>query len=664
MTKPFIAELHDIGKLVDDQVKKQIKSQTGKAWQNHVFINFDFDNLRIKKPTSPSWWGQYHHNIDVKKDINDWNDIDKEFRPDLFLLKIADNLASSVARVLPPLESAGESEGILKLWNQRFYENEKSKGKHWAVFKTDQDLKELFKTIDRTNSPEELLEKYRENLLLTPEDRAKPRNITSLYTHVELVGKIYRVLRKHFKIEKDVDSKLWLIFQNEKTNNIFEVNGDGFIYYKDKNQKEHSGNKKGKWQARFLKCWIKFPHSFVRLQDINLLVKREELIESFVNKNKDYVMFASYDFLTLFLPIEVDVNNMFTEFLNYEFFIEIIETIADLGILNSNLDKKTLKARETNDSSRLNVLNNRQTKVYKKVLMANYSLEISSPICDICQMQPAKERIKENIREWICDKCYEIRESGESFKYPEEWYDSKIIWLKFNLNQDKLEKWLQKAFNEYIDSLTNLQNKDVLKDLKEEFRSLACQADFVIDYKDMLSEFWSKNTDIKKPISSYNELGVCEFSGNSIKKIIKSFLEIHHKFFSECIGNNDSPISLSLSISHIKYPIREHFRYFENPKGFLNIRSHNAFENTYAKEEIKWLIDKLSETSKESLHFLYKLLGLYNELNSEINITIEILNNKDRHPLIYNLYCKFETSPEKILNFFRIIEGKDEIDKA
>lgn len=642
MTKPFIAELHDIGKLLDKS------SLTNHKVTGHTFVDFNFNSSEIEKPSSPSWWGQYHHEISNDLDINQWSDIDGAFRPDLFLLILADHLASSVSRVLPQLGSAGESEGILKLWNQFFYENEKKKGKQWAAFKTDQDLKELFKTIDETKSPEEFLEKYCENLLLTPEDKRKPRNITSLYTHVELVGKIYRVLKKYCNVEINNNEKS-LVLNGERVKTIIQAEGGS----------RTTGTQnvdKGKWQARFVKCHIKFPHSFVRLQDINLLVKRDELIKSFITKYSDYIMFVSHDFLNLFLPLEVDVNDMFKEFLNNGFFIEIIETVADLGILSSNLDIKTLKARETNDSSRLNVLNNRQTKVYKKVLMANYSTEISPTICDICQMQPAKERIKENIREWICDKCYQIRESGESFNYPEEWYDSKIIWLKFRLNQDKLEKWLQKAFNEYIDNLDSLQNKDVLK---EEFRSLACQADFVRDYKDMLLEFWSKNTDIEKPISSYNELGVCKFSGNSIKRIINSFLEIHDKFFPDCIGNNDSPISLSLSISQIKYPVREHFRYFEKPKGFLNIRIHNVFEETYSKDEISKLEENLSEIKRVSSHFLHKLIALHETLNSELHLMAEIFNNKNKHPLVYEMF-KFGISPKKLLNFYRIFEDENE----
>ncbi len=69
----FIPELHDIGKLVDDKVKDEVKKQIGKSWENHVFISFtdaDFKCLGVSQPTSPSWWGQYHHqNDETNKEI-------------------------------------------------------------------------------------------------------------------------------------------------------------------------------------------------------------------------------------------------------------------------------------------------------------------------------------------------------------------------------------------------------------------------------------------------------------------------------------------------------------------------------------------------------------------------------------------------------------------
>lgn len=62
---PFIAELHDIGKLVDwDSPDLSGKIQPGSP--RHAFHNFDFAQLEISPPTAPSWWGQWS---DILRDI-------------------------------------------------------------------------------------------------------------------------------------------------------------------------------------------------------------------------------------------------------------------------------------------------------------------------------------------------------------------------------------------------------------------------------------------------------------------------------------------------------------------------------------------------------------------------------------------------------------------
>ncbi|RLI78290.1 hypothetical protein DRP05_07600 [Archaeoglobales archaeon] len=505
----FIPELHDVGKLVDSKVKEDVKKQIGKSWKGHVFIDFDFKSFGISQPTSPSQWGQYHHEIKRDKDIKDWDIIPQNLRINLFLLILADHLASSVSRATlekyPGLsrlmpKDVGLKEGIYKLWNRDFYQKIEKKGKFWAAFKTIDDLKILFDEIENCQSGEEFLNKYRDYLLLTPEDKSVPRNITSLYTHVELVGKIYRVLEKNARLITESNGAIAIEYNGEKVKTIKEAEGG----------RRTTGNTdidKGKWQARLVKCWIKFPHSFVRLHDINLLRKREELINCITSYYKDEVIFATSDFIILFLSPNQDLREILKPLLDWGFYIEAEETLADLGILNSILDRKTLRARESNEEPRLNVLNSRGTKAYRRYLIPEIPDELQPPICDICQQRRGGERIKETIREWVCERCQEIRDMGEPFReYATVWEEEgvKVCWFKFSLDQNKLETWLENAFEEYIDSY-NFRQADILKD---EFRPLALQVDFIKDYKEMLEKFWrdfSGVDDIKKPIAEYDE---------------------------------------------------------------------------------------------------------------------------------------------------------------
>ncbi|MCD6493144.1 MAG: hypothetical protein J7K36_05015, partial [Archaeoglobaceae archaeon] len=630
-----------------------------------------------------SWWGQYHHicyendnkkwvSCDRRKlrkglhtsideiEINNWNIIPQDFRFNLFLLILADHLASSVSRAVGGRGSKPPQEGIFKLWNKGYYKLQEKKGRSWAAFKTIDDLKILFNEIENCRSGDGFLSKYRDYLLLTPEDKSIPRNVTSLYTHAELVGKIYRVLEKNTRVITEPDGSISIDYNGERVKKIKEAEGDNFIYFKDKKGKEHRGEKKGKSQARLVKCRIKFPHSFVRLQDINLLRKREELVNCIAGYYKDEVIFATSDFITLFLPPNQDLKEILKPLLDWGFYIEVEETLADLGILNSILDRKTLRARESNEQPRLNILGNRDTKVYRKYLMPETPDELQPPICDICQQRRGVERIKEtirDIREWICEKCQEIRNMGEPFReYATVWEEEgvKVCWFKFSLDQKKLEDWLQNVFEEYVDN--NFRQADILKD---EFRSLALQVDFNKDYKEMLKEFWKELAgveDIKKPIAEYDELGVLKYSPELTKMIIEKFLDIFEQYFPDCASDKRAPLSLSLSIASIKYPIRDHWRFFEeNSKNFLNVRYHKVFGDAYTKDELENILEKAINVEASS-SFLHKLVQLEESLQSEIHIAVEIFNNKKKYPEIYELFSK-GIKPSKFLNLYKLFGG-------
>jgi len=469
------------------------------------------------------------------------------------------------------------------------------------------------------------------------------------------VGKIYRVFEKNTRVIREPDGSILIEYNGEKVKTIKEAGGG-------RRTTGDTNIDKGKWQARLVKCWIKFPHSFVRLHDINLLRKREELINYIISHYKDEIIFATSDFITLFLPPNQDLKGILKPLLDWGFYIEVEETLADLGILNSILDRKTLQARESNDQPRLNVLNNRSTKVYRKYLVPEIPDALQPPICNICQQRKAVKRSpeskEESVRDWVCEKCQEIREMGEPFReYATVWEEEgvKVCWFKFSLDQKKLENWLQNAFGEYVDSF-NFRQADVLKD---EFRPLALQVDFSKDYKKMLKEFWKELAgieDIKKPIAEYDELGVFKYSPELTKMVIDRFMNLFDEYFPDCASDNSSPVSLSLSIANIKYPIREHWRFFEeNCKNFLNIRYLKVLSEKYTKDELEDIKKVINLETSSS--FLHKLIQLENTLQSEIHIAVEIFNNRKKYPEIYEIFSKGIKS-SKFLNLYRLLKGE------
>ena len=688
----FIPELHDIGKLVSDELKSKLKIHG----HTFTFDKFNFEEYKIEKPVAPSWWGQYHHKRNEKNlpddwgtedDIKNWRDIPDEYKGDLFILILSDHLAASSSRstleirgycFTPNEKQAGNMEiqksilrglgidkmdkieGVIKLWNKKYYQEEESKGNQWVAFGKDDDIKKIFDEIQNCQSGEKFLGKYEKYLKLTPEDKSLPSNITSLYTHLELVGKIYRVLKKCTRFKKNDEEFVIRLNDPKEVKSIKEAEG-GKRTISDNND----DIKKGKWQARLVKCHIGFYQSFVRLHDVNIFKKRDGLINDLLIRYRDNVLFYTSDFVELFLTSDEDLYEIFQGFTDAVFYVKCIETTADLGILKSNLDDKILKAKKDKyeNVERIKVLEERKTKVKMKIIAKTPESVLKSGICEVCQHNEHLEEpwLHENVKEWICQSCWDIRDLHEPFsEYYNEWQGEKVCWFKFKLDQDKLEKWLQKSFVDYVEMIHkhyDLKGKDILI---SEFRPLAPQVDFNIDYRKLLSEFWmalEENTRIKKPIAEYDELGVFLYSAELTVRIIRKYLSLIEKYFPDCVHNEESPISLSLSFANIKYPVREHWRFFETDnKNFLNIHSQNIYKGSYSMIESQIILEivEKSVSSPVSKSALHDIIQAFEKLSSEIELTLRL---KDKSADVYHLYVNEGILPERFLQMYKILGG-------
>ncbi len=60
-TKPYIAELHDIGKLADREALE--KAGLDLKSIRHTYQKFPFKQHGLTEPSAPSWWGQWSESI-------------------------------------------------------------------------------------------------------------------------------------------------------------------------------------------------------------------------------------------------------------------------------------------------------------------------------------------------------------------------------------------------------------------------------------------------------------------------------------------------------------------------------------------------------------------------------------------------------------------------
>ena len=653
--KPFIAELHDIGKLVD----RQALNQAGINIKGHTFHKFDFSQLGISKPSSPSWYAQFTDEVRSLASTK----VPRNYLADVLLTRIADELASAISRTwgsskdFQNRKKRGEFtvEGIYVLWNPNYYQREKEKGKKWAVFSTPSELKDMFEFIENCGNYNEVFKRFGDDLKLTPEDKSVPFNIVSLYTHLELTGKIYRILKRHSQIIED-DGRLYLDYLGNKIQAINEATG-GRI---------DEPTQKGKWIYRLVFCYINFSQSLSRLQDLNVFRKRSDLIKDFSEDvdTKDYVLFFTDDFMCLFIPKdnEVRIHELLEPFIRAGFIIDYKEMEAELNLLTSSMERAY--------RSFHSLLSSRHLKLYEKRADMGLPSQISPPLCDSCQMRRGKERIKDQIREYLCDTCYDIRQIGEPAREYAMWEEKglKAAWMKITLDQEQLLKIIHELYEKYVDSHPAMQNVSIddKTGLKESFRPLAVQIDFVKDYKLLLMTLKKKIYEIRDnkgglifteetflyPIENYYEFGIFKvYSGKDILSVLDLFSNLLEEYFPQCLEN--SPIKLSLSIAHVKYPYQEHWRFLSKPENIINIQSPRSSKLSINIIQYKLLREKIREEDQKLSHFLHRLADIEVETGSNMTVMLEILKNRRKFPALLEL-TRSSLSVRQILDFYKL----------
>jgi len=321
---------------------------------------------------------------------------------------------------------------------------------------------------------------------------------------------------------------LGLIYGNNEIQQVNEATG-GRI---------NKPEQKGKWVYRLIFCSITLSQSLSRLQDLNIFRKRAALIKSFSEdeNTKDYVLFFTDDFICFFIPMEdeVQIHELLEPFLKAGFIIDYKEMEAELNLLTSSMESAYKKFHESSST--------RHLKLYEKRANFDFSPKIKPPLCDSCQMRHGKERVKDQIHEYLCDTCYGIREMGEPASEYAEWEEKGLRagWMKITLDQEQMLRTLHRLFEEYVDTHPSMQSvsSNDKAVLKESFRPLAVQMDFVKDYKLLLKAFNDQIYEIKDkdgnslftkntflfPIESYYEFGIFKvYSGEDILAVLDLF---------------------------------------------------------------------------------------------------------------------------------------------
>jgi hypothetical protein len=668
---PFIAELHDIGKLVDWDDAELGKIRPGSP--RHTFHNFDFSQLGISQPTSPSWLAQWSDSI---KDLRATGSLpscisSEENKACVFLTNIADVLAASISRTWG--KKGRTSEGVYVLWNPSFYDRAKEQGKTWVAFRTPGQIKEMFGFIDSCMEPQEFLDKYMDPLLLTPEDKSAPLNFIPLRTHLELTGKIFRVLRYHSRVRSN-GSSTYLEYDGQRVFQVQEAAGGRW---------NEPG--RGKWIFRICKCSVRFPQSLVRIQDLNVLELRRRQIEKVVynshhaggdlERQPYAVLFHTHDFLCLFLPKEnhLALRQVLRPLWEKGFWIECEELEAELNLLTSTGERTRmqLQSKYPGDSS----YGGRYLKLKHIAIWPELATSIEPPLCDLCQQHQGQEFLKDQVREWLCPSCREIRELGEPASAYAGWEETgcPAAWLKVSLDQNLLFSCLRRLFEAYVDAgpgMDGVTHTDK-QHLKQGFRPLAAQIEFGREYKEFLQEFRNSlenltdtvGTFVLKlgetllfPIAGYLELTIIRLdSSETLGNVLDLFVRLLRSHFPECVA--DCPIRISVSLGNPKYPYHEHWSFFsrvQQPGIVLCIQQPGTRQIALTVDQYEAVRRKL--TGERLSHFLHRLAAIETE-GGEMVALVQALEQRQRFPQIHELMMFHRLSLHQILDFYRLVSS-------
>lgn len=593
MASDLVPELHDIGKLYDE--RRLASAVPSLRLQTHRFG--DLAKAGFVEPVNMPWWAiRWHHGsdqfptglrlfADPERELPRWaRSFSREQLAELFLLVVADHLASSTSRSLRreleekelglSLKGRRDEAGwpetsrvVQTIWKD-FVPRDKQPALPIADAAT---FRELIEFLSNDPDWQPAKDKYHACFQRVPEDKGFPRDVTSLLTHCELVGKFYRVLRSHSKLD---ERKKALVYNRVEARTVDEI--------------------EKQWTFRLLECHVHFPQRPARAKDLGIFQRLDDALRALARGDtKNYILLHTLDTVWLFLPAEEakPLGAFLEPLLSKGFYVRVEAAIeGPVGSLSSDAASLWSKRDELKDKE-----SKQRIKALKEPYpLSRYRADLPDAfpphICELCQMGPAKERPvldeKGGIVEYLCENCHGIREESRNLlpnlggKWEEQ--DATVAWVRVRMDYGGLSQELPRLFGQYIDErMKDLpQGKRVdsraREELVENLRQTALLVDFTADYHRFLATYIEAVREtfqdrVEQITDRIRELLVVKMdSGSDVLEMAQTFADNIQQTFPKCLDN--SPVKLGVSISNAKYPFFEHWRYLEEPKGAINIQ--------------------------------------------------------------------------------------------
>jgi hypothetical protein len=315
-------------------------------------------------------------------------------------------------------------------------------------------------------------------------------------------------------------------------------------------------------------------------------------------------------------------------------------------------------------------------------------------LCELCNMAQAEKTFwkfnneEEGIHECLCENCFSIRvrqkdindaiESGREIrhgigykiaKWEQSIPHSKLCFVKIDLDMKLLNTiikdilWSEFPLPKFRDRYNDehigfsilyeflVQYGTFLRTFSEGIRSLA--------------QFDPRRIDERSGVS--NEFHILEnliclrFDDVSeVKEVLGRFAELYKQTFPQFGSDNNKnngfyPITFSSTISNIKFPFFEAWRYLNNPKTkWMNVLVTRNFEMSINPAEYEALT-QINIRQNEVSRFLHKLSAIHERTKSDLLVNTEIFNNQRSQDNIFKGITHNAYSIHELLCFYKLM---------
>jgi hypothetical protein len=262
------------------------------------------------------------------------------------------------------------------------------------------------------------------------------------------------------------------------------------------------------------------------------------------------------------------------------------------------------------------------------------------PICEICQMRPAKERPVANVIDYVCDVCEEIRTGGFRQRSIDDW--DLAMWVKVSLEAHALESALLNLYADYVEA--NISDVKIREECLKDVRIAAVARDLVEDYRAFLTDWNARLNEIAPRTRDggieLRDLGTSDLcviqlrDGAELYRVLESFRVLSKTRFPVWFEKDTlPPIRLGISISDPKYPFFQHWRYISKPPQPVSVRVVGKRPLEIGLRALDFLVGlDLNDRDREvkrGLTYLHKLAQIEQRSASTALATVTLLS--DRH---------------------------------